>query len=155
MAQASVDFFGHVIARRRGEATKVWINGNSLGCATGLYLATRLNIDGLVLRNPPSLVELISTRDAWWNLWRGGRSVAAGVPSELDAILNVAEITVPILYIESGADTIVPPYLQSLVRDAHPGPQRRVLLRDAEHNAIIDDDYKDELIAGLEWLLGI
>lgn len=152
MGSTAVDFFSRVLETRRGEQTKVWISGNSLGCATGLYLATKLKVDGLVMRNPPPLVELISARDAWWNLWRGGRYVAAGVPVELDAILNAAEVIAPILFIESGADTIVPTYFQSLIRDAHPGPQKRLLLRGAAHNAAIGDEYKEEIVSDLEWL---
>jgi uncharacterized protein len=152
IASVAVEFFAQVIQKRRGPQTKVWIFGNSLGCATGLYLATQCPVEGLVLRNPPPLVELIRTRDAWWNLGRGGSFVAGGVPPEMDALLTASEILAPIVFIESGADSLVTPVMQSYVRDAHPGPQVRILLYGAEHDSPIDDSYRDELFRSMQWL---
>lgn len=152
IAEAAVDFFGQVVRRRGGDGTRIWVCGNSLGCATGLYLATKLDVDGLILRNPPPLVDLIRARNAWWNLGRGGQFVAAGVPSQMDAILTACEVTAPIVFIESEKDALVTPILQSYVRDAHPGPQRRIVLRGAEHHTPISDDYLDEMRQAMEWL---
>lgn len=154
IAAAALDFFGRVVEQRGGRGTRIWVCGNSLGCATGLYLATKLEVDGLVLRNPPPLVDLIRTRNAWWNLGLGGQIVAAGVPPEMDAMLTAGEVTAPIVFIESEADRLVTPLMQSYIRDAHPGPQRRIVLAGAEHDTPIGEEYRDQLREAMEWMWG-
>lgn len=152
IAKAAVEFFSQVLADRRSEDTCVWIVGNSLGCATGLYLANHIDAHGLILRNPPPLIDLIWRRNAWWNLGFGGSIVASGIPPEMDAVLSASQVTAPILFIESERDSLVLPVLQAIVRDAHPGPQKRLVLEGAEHATPIDESYRDELQDLLNWL---
>lgn len=164
MAEAAIHFAQHVCRWRRGPETRLWLCGNSLGCVTSLHLAAEsqprnetllgedLRVDGLVLRNPPPLVQLVQQRDAWWNLRRGGRFVAGGIPAEMDAVERAREVLAPIVFIESAADTLVPPTLQQLIRDAHAGEHRLLSLAGAGHATPIDDAYRDQLAEHLRWL---
>ncbi|XZE55303.1 alpha/beta hydrolase [Planctomycetaceae bacterium SH139] len=152
MAHAVLHFYDAVTALRAGEETRIWVCGNSLGCATSLHLAAHRPVDGLVLRNPPPLIELVTARDAWWNLGFGGRLVARGIPREMNAVVSAERVNAGILFIESTADKVVPPDLQQLIREAHVGPQQLLQLAGAEHHTPIDDVYREPLVESLRWL---
>lgn len=152
LVPAGLEFVRGVLRLRANERTRIWICGNSLGSAIGLGVAVQHGVDGLVLRNPPPLIEIVRSRDAWWNIRRGGRFVARGIPKEMDAIVSAQQVQSPIVFIESEADTIVLPRFQAMIRAAHCGPQRRILLRGAQHNSVIPEEYRDELCQGMSWL---
>ncbi|WP_164103488.1 alpha/beta hydrolase [Candidatus Laterigemmans baculatus] len=152
VAAAAVHFFDWVAARRRDQRTVVWLCGNSLGSATALHVAASRRVDGLVLRNPPPLVDLVRLRGGWWNLVGGGNWVASGIPHEMDAVATATGVFAPIVFIESGADTLVPPSLQQHIRDAHPGPQRTVQLAGAEHDTPLSEADRPAIREAVGWL---
>jgi pimeloyl-ACP methyl ester carboxylesterase len=150
---AATEFFSRILEMRKGPKTRLWICGNSLGCATGFHLATQIECDGLILRNPPPLVDLVELRDAWWNFFRGGRYVAAGIPEELDLIRTAKRVTAPAVFLESGADRLVTAAMQAKARLVHRGPHRHILMAGAAHDTPIDDSYREPLRLALRWLL--
>lgn len=152
IAAAVLHFYDWVVARRRGAETVVWICGNSLGCATGLHLADQRPADALVLRNPPPLIDLVHLRSGLWRIIRGGHWVASGIPHEMDAVATASRVTAPIVFIESGADRVVPPPLQQHIRDAHPGPQRIVHLPEAEHDTPMTESDHKTIAEAVRWL---
>jgi pimeloyl-ACP methyl ester carboxylesterase len=154
LPDASLEFYDHVVARRAGRHTQIWLSGNSLGCTVALHLATQRVVAGLVLRNPPPLVDLVAARDAWWNLGFGGRLVAGWIPPQLDAPRTAPRVERPAVFIESGADSLVTPAMQRAVRQAYAGPQRLLTLEGAEHDTPMDDRYYDQIRDHLEWLWG-
>ncbi len=152
MVPAGVEFVRAVQRLRANDNTRVWICGNSLGSAIGLGVAAQIRVDGLVLRNPPPLVEIVRSRDAWWNCHRGGRYVAQGIPKEMDARVSAQQVDAATLFIESEADTLVLPRFQAMIRSSHRGPQKRIVLRGAEHNSAIPETYREELRQCMAWL---
>jgi len=109
------------------------ITGNSLGTTIALYVAAAVHVDGLILRNPPPLRELIVGRYGQWNLGLGAKLIAAQVPSELNSILNAQLCTAPCVWMTSGQDRVVPPEYQQMVIDAYAGSKKIVTLADADH----------------------
>lgn len=152
IADAAVHFFDWVESRRRNSRTVVWISGNSLGCATALHVAAARRVDGLMLRNPPPLVDLVRLRGGIWNLVGGGNWVASGIPHEMDAVATATGVFAPIVFIQSDSDTLVPPALQQHVRDAHPGPQQTVHLPRAEHDTPLTDKDCERIAIAARWL---
>ncbi|MCH7727988.1 MAG: hypothetical protein IH991_16155, partial [Planctomycetes bacterium] len=47
------------------------VTGNSLGAVIALYVAANCPVDGLLLRNPPPLREVIVGCHGWWNFGIG------------------------------------------------------------------------------------
>jgi pimeloyl-ACP methyl ester carboxylesterase len=76
----------------RGRALQrpILVTGNSLGTAYALYVAAKHRVDGLILRNPPPLRQMIVGRYGWWNGFLGAMLIAAQTPRELDSIANAA-----------------------------------------------------------------
>lgn len=149
---AVLEFYDHVVSRHAGSGTRIWISGNSLGCAVGLYLASRRPVDGVVFRNPPPLVELVAARDAWWNLGRGGRMISGWIPPEMDALQTAPRVRAPAVFLESTADTLVTPAMQEMVRAAHAGEHRVVRLVGAAHDTPLDERYYRAIAEQLRWL---
>lgn len=130
----------------------VLISGNSLGCISALYLAANFRVDGLFLRNPPPLRELIVGRFGWWNLSLGARLIARQVPRELCAIENAAKTDVPALFILSRKDRVVPPAYQRQIHAAYAGEMRVVQLADADHGCPPSETDLAEYQRGVAWL---
>jgi len=99
----------------------VLVSGNSLGSAAALWVAANRPVDGVVLRNPPPLRELILGRHGWWNLWLGAWIVTLQIPPELDSLANGRKASAPAVFILSRNDRIVPPSYQQDVVDAYGG----------------------------------
>ncbi len=128
------------------------VMGTSLGCITALYLAANYEIDGLVLRNPPPLRQLIVGEHGWWNFWVGAMLVSTQVPNYLCSIRNASKSTVPAVFVGSARDSLVPPAYQARVVKAYGGPMRIMRLRKANHstpmNALEQIRFRQEM----DWL---
>jgi len=80
--------------------------GNSLGCVSALYVASRFKVDGLFLRNPVPLQQMISWRPRY-NRWNFGMAkyLARTIPDALDAVANAANCSAPAFFVQSEMDT--------------------------------------------------
>ena len=130
---------------------QVLLIGNSLGCLSALYLASRHEVAGIFVRNPPPLRELISGRPKynWWNFGMA-RYVADQVPNELDAIANATRCQCPAFFLRSESDTIVPETFQRKVIAAYGGKVQEFVIPSAEHDDFVAeadfDRYRSEMI---------
>jgi pimeloyl-ACP methyl ester carboxylesterase len=129
--------------------------GSSLGCVAALYVAAGQQVQGLILRNPPALREVILERFGWrgWNV--GARLIARQVPDALCSIRNAAAARAPAVFITSGADRIVPHRCQQMIVDACGGPQRTVFLPAADHHTPMSDSQSEQYAEHLRWLYGM
>ncbi|QEG43387.1 alpha/beta hydrolase [Roseimaritima ulvae] len=159
MPIAALNFFDAVTDRRADADTKIWLMGNSLGCAVALLQASQRSVHGLILRNPPPLVQTIPHvavygRPGWLHpLLRGpAQWIAQGVPEDMDTLHTAAHCSAPAVFIQSQADTLVPPRLQAMVRDNYAGPQRLIEWEGLEHHGIPQEEHLQQLAEGIDWL---
>lgn len=136
---------------RASNGLPIIVTGNSLGGMAAIYVAANHRIDGLLLRNPPPLRQLIAGHYGRWNLG-ASRFIARYVPDELCTIENASRTTTPAVFIMSGNDRTVPPHYQRKIIDAYQGPQQTLLLQDADHASPIDDEYLSDYAEKLNWL---
>ncbi len=130
------------------------VTGNSIGCTCALYLAARVEIGGLLLRNPPPLKQLIVGRFGWWNLWLGAGLIACQVPRELDSLRNAAQASAPAVFLTSGQDRVVPPKFQERIFSAYAGPKQRLIDPSADHATPLSPQLEEPYRTALDWLVG-
>ena len=150
LAAACAAVMKHLL--RVADGRPIVLAGNSLGTAGALHLAARFPVDGLILRNPPPLRQLIVGRFGWWNFGLGAGLIARQVPSELDSIENARRVEAPAVVMVSQKDSVVPTVYQEKVLDAYGGEQRRVLLKDADHACPPSPDEAAQYVHALGWL---
>ncbi len=132
---------------------KILVNGNSLGACLALFVAARFPVDGLLLRNPPPIRNLIreQRRYNWWNFGIG-RLIAEYFPDELDPIANAAKSNSPALYVQSQLDTLVPCAFQDRIILAHRGLKQVFVVPNADHDTPLDDESESAYTRHLFWL---
>lgn len=158
---AAIAFFDAVVARRQGLQTRVWISGNSLGCALACHVAGHRQADGLLLRNPPPLAETIErvaaqTGPRWLRPLsrRTGRWFAGGIPASLDIYCTAAESPAPAIFLQSDEDQLVPPAAQERVRERYKGPWRLIRMAGLQHHDPPTPEHLQQLTKQLHWLWG-
>lgn len=126
--------------------------GNSLGCVSALYTAANHKIDALIVRNPAPVRNMIRNRPRYraWNFGLSG-FIADEVPHQLDSIANSAACTAPCLFIQSGADRVIPLPYQDLVFDAYSGPIRKFVIQGADHHELVGENQQQEYFEALHW----
>ncbi len=126
-----------------------YIDADSMGTAVALSLASRRRADlppaGIILKNPPPLRSLILSRYGWWNLWLLAGPVAAGVPKELDSIVNASGSHAPAIFLQATADGLIPPDHQQRIIDAYAGRSEVVMLHGADHNTLLTFEEESEV----------
>ena len=130
------------------------ITGNSLGCVSALYLAReKKGVSALLLRNPPPLAQLISTRPKynWWS-FGAAKLIAKGIPPALDAIENAKQATCPAVFVTSEKDRVVPPSYQEQIIAAYQGPTEQIILEDADHHHPPPDHQRAQYADTIDWL---
>jgi len=125
--------------------------GNSLGTSAALFVAARFAVDGLLLRNPPPLRQLIAERHGWWNFGLS-RWVARQVPDELCSITNARRVEAPALFVMSGQDRVVPPSYQRQIHEAYAGERQVMVLHSADHATPATEAEQPAYLASLAWL---
>lgn len=125
---------------------------NSLGGTCALHLAARFHADGLILRNPPPLRQIILARFGWRTGLLGAWLIARQVPEELDSLANARRAMAPAVFLMSERDTIVPPKHQRLIHQAYRGPKNVVVLKDAGHATSLTPDDVSAYQESLAWL---
>ena len=148
-AQATYEHLAEIAAGR-----PIIVTGNSIGCTCALYLAARMPIAALLLRNPPPLRQVIVGRFGWWNLGLGAGLIARQVPHELCSLSNAAQAQAPSVFVTSGADRIVPPQYQQRIFDAYAGPKRQIVDPAADHATPLASELEPEYRQALDWLAG-
>jgi pimeloyl-ACP methyl ester carboxylesterase len=138
--------------------TPLILTGSSLGAAVALRVAANLQVQGesplqgLILRDPPQLYDVIMQRFAWWTGWLPTWAIARRSPDSFDAHTAAASCTVPALIVSSGADTIVPPNIQQQIIDRYAGPLRVLHLPNANHSDPLTPDEVQRYYEQLDWL---
>ena len=138
--------------QRLAAGRPVVLVANSLGGTCALHLAARYEVAGLVLRNPPQLNELIVGRFGWRSCYLGAWLIARQVPAELDCCSNAQRSTAPAVFVMSECDTIVPPRYQRTIHEAYAGPNKVIVLPDAEHADSMSPATTAEYQQALDWL---
>lgn len=128
------------------------VAGGSLGCVSALYLASRYDVDGLLLQNPPALREVIQAQSGWWHLKWARSAIARQIPEALDSIQNAAIAGIPALFLVALRDRIVPASCQKQIITAYAGPKRVFNRTDADHDTPLHATELDELQSHAAWL---
>lgn len=157
IAETSLEFARLVQQRRVGPSTRVFVCGNSLGCAAALYLASQGSLlpegrSGLILRNPPPLVPVVTSIASRYPLGKLVAPVAASLVDSMDAAKTAAKVPLPIVFLQSQNDSLVPVEMQQLVIDAHSGPQRLVQLAGLDHDEVPEPEHAPLIRDALDWL---
>jgi pimeloyl-ACP methyl ester carboxylesterase len=130
----------------------ILVTGNSIGTTCALYLAARVPVAGILLRNPPPLRELIVGHHGWWNLGLGARVIARQVPSELCSLDNASQAKAPAVFLSAGRDRVVPPPYQQQIINRYAGEKRVVIDPEADHSTLLDAAVEPDYRAALAWL---
>ncbi|QDT57707.1 Alpha/beta hydrolase family protein [Stieleria bergensis] len=156
--RASV-FVRLVIEHLQLQHTPIWLYGNSMGCATTGAVAACSNtlcpgnVCGVVLRNPPPLVEVIKQQAKDHVLGRWADSIADSLPPEMNLLRTARQIQLPMLVVQSELDELVPTTLQDKVVSAWAGPTQRVVIPAADHSGTLTDEQDPLLAPAVDWLV--
>ncbi|WP_149495036.1 alpha/beta hydrolase [Roseiconus lacunae] len=147
-------FVSHLLDQIDPKRTRVWLTGNSLGCATATYLASEFGdrLSGLILRNPPPLIETVKGVADRYPMGRLAHAIAESLPPEMNLHQSAPKVTVPTVMLQSELDELVPPELQEGVFDRLPDPKRRVLLKGIGHAGLINEDHQQDVDEVIGWL---
>jgi pimeloyl-ACP methyl ester carboxylesterase len=151
----SIPIAAHAIATAASQARGnrlLLVIGNSIGCSAALYVASRFDASGVLLRNPVPLRELLRAKHAWWNRGWLSEWLIRRLPGDLDPVANAARCTVPALFIQSGHDTLVSPTIQAAVIDRYAGPKQVFVAAGIDHHEPISDADLPGYFSALEWL---
>ncbi len=159
IADAAIDFVRQVIDRQANQRTTIWLAGNSLGCATALRVAAELELEldqrrtGIVLRNPPPIVDVVKHIASRYPLGHLVKRVAESLHEPMNVLLTANHVHMPAVFLQSGADTLVPPEMQNKVIEAYRGPYQVVVMDNLSHDAVPNEDHERLIRQSLNWLL--
>lgn len=153
MPDAAKAYVSEVLGRIDRSVTRVWLVGNSLGCVTSLALASQLrSIDGVILRNPPPLVEVVKRIARRYPLGFLADPICESLHPSMNALITAKQTTVPTLMFQSELDDLVPPDSQDRVYEGLNGPKRMVVLRGIGHSGIPSEDQHEAIGESVRWL---
>ena len=154
IAKGATRFWRHATSELGASSPRIWLVGNSLGCATATYLAAqhRDHVAGLVLRNPPPLIETVKRVARRYPLGHLTDAIAESLPAEMNLLITASDANVPTVMLQSECDELVPPALQMKVYDRLPGPKRMVVMKGLAHDGITSDEHQQEIDDALRWL---
>ena len=130
----------------------ILLSGLSMGTVVALYVAVNRSVDGLLLRSPVPVRDLILGRYGWRNLWLFAGPVAAGFPPELDSEKNAQRVTAPAVFIITGNDELVPRTYQRRITGAYGGKKKVFVAEQAHHNTPLTERELQKLQEDLRWL---
>ena len=154
IARRASRFWSLVTSGLPARRPRIWLIGNSLGCATATYVASQTNvqIEGLILRNPPPLIQTVKRVARRYPLGHLTDAIAESVPAEMNLSLTAPLAHVPTVMLQSERDQLVPPPLQMEVFDALPGPKQLVVMEGLDHDGIATDEHESEIGRAINWL---
>ena len=130
----------------------VVVSGNSLGNLAALKLASMTPVDGLLLRNPPPLGDVVRRRSRYWRAGWIGDWLANGLSTHLDPEQIAPQCSAPALFVHCELDTLVPMAMQSKIRDVYQGPTRHFVGLGLDHADPIPEEQESEFERELTWL---
>jgi len=150
----AVGFAARLIDHHQSSGRPIWLVANSLGCATAAYLAScgRFHVDGLILRNPPPLIETVKQVARRYPFGHLTDAIAESLPPEMDLSLTAPKVTVPTVLLQSEHDQLVPPILQRGVFEALAGRKQLVILKGIGHDGAPTEEHAGDLAAAVHWL---
>ena len=154
--RAALEFWTHAIGSQRiTDKTRVWIVGNSLGCATALHLGAHIEpMDrvGMVLRNPPPLDVVVKHVSQQYPLSGWVKPVADSLSEKMNATIAAQNVTLPAVFMQSELDELVLPEMQQAVIDAYVGKKQFVSLEGLTHGGIATEFHEPIIQKALQWL---
>lgn len=151
----SIPIAAHAVATAATQARGnrlLLVIGNSIGCSAALYVASRFQASGILLRNPVPLRELLRARHAWWNRGLLSEWLIRRLPPDLDPVVNAERCTAPALFFQSGNDTLVSPAIQSRVIESYVGSKQVFVASGIDHHETISDKDLPGYFSALDWL---
>ena len=128
-----------------------FLAGDSLGGAIAICLAAEVKSPGLIVRDPPPIRQLITTR--FGQFGRFARYFAEQVPNEVDAMRAAPHCRIPAVFVSSRKDRIVPTTCQDELMAAYGGPLKKVMAHDAQHVAPLVNQELIRYRDALRWLV--
>ncbi len=157
IAEAAVEFVQQVIDREADAKTTIWLAGNSIGCATALNVAAATHLDpnrtGIVLRNPPPIPEVVKHVASRYPLGSMLNRLADRVHRPMNALFTASQVQLPAVFLQSGADRLVPPALQNKVIAEYAGKHQVVVMDDLDHDDLTNEHHDQRIRDSLHWLL--
>ncbi len=135
----------------RAAGRPIFVEGNSLGTTSALYVAAHRIVAGVICQNPPPLRRLILERYGWWNLWLVAGPTALQIPKELESLDNAPNVKVPGVFVLADGDGVVPNKYSRLVYDAYAGEKQLIQLH-GDHNSSVTGDAEKQLSAAIDQL---
>ena len=79
--------------------------------------------------------------------------LAESVHAPMNVISTAARVQLPAVFLQSGADTLVPPPLQDRVIQSYAGAKQIVFMDDLDHDGLATDIHESLIRNSLHWLL--
>lgn len=155
ISEAAAVFWSHTVNCSNIDAsTRIWIVGNSLGCATALRVAMHTNRQrlGMILRNPPPLSAVVKHVAKRYPLGSMIHPVADSLADDMNAIVTAGKVDLPGVFLQSQQDELVPPAMQQSVIDAYAGPLELVVLEGLSHGGVATEYHEPFIRDALQWL---
>jgi len=112
--------------------SKIIVYGESLGTGVAVQVAAKRRPDGMVLESPFSSAADVAAHlypflPVYWLL-----------KDRFESISYIGDVKAPLLVLQGGRDTIVPPKLGRKLLAAAPGPKLTYLIEDATHYTLYE-----------------
>ena len=156
IAEAALDYWTQATSLDRGDATRVWLCGNSLGSVAALHVAASMQPDcassGIIMRNPPPLLPVVKRIAEKYPLGRWTDPIVRSLSDTMNAMLTAPRTNLPAVFLQSELDTLVPLGDQTQLIDAYAGPRQIVLMEGLEHGDVATDLHEPLIQQSIEWL---
>lgn len=158
IGEVSLECFDQIVesVSQRGPSkvdSTIWLTGNSLGCVTAMRVASdRSEVDALILRNPPPLIDVVKRVARGYPLGRLTDPVAESLPDTMNLLITAPKVNRPAVLIQSLADELVPPSLQQKVIDAYAGEIDLVALDGLSHGGVPNERQQERIAGAVEQL---
>ncbi|MEM6471048.1 MAG: alpha/beta fold hydrolase [Planctomycetota bacterium] len=154
MAARAAMMFELMIEEVSSTDTKVWLVGNSLGCATAVSVANQFSdrIDGLMMRNPPPLVQTVKRVAHRYPAGRWTDSIAESLPPSMNLMQTATQIRLPTVILQSEYDKLVPPELQMTIYESINAPKQLVVMEGLGHDGVATEAHEQEITVAVTWL---
>jgi len=156
LAARSIDFWNLVTARYPDPATRIWLCGNSLGCAVALHVAAtkpqQSRGAAMILRNPPPLIPVVKRVARQYPFGNWIDAVADSLEVSMNATVTAARVDLPAVFLQSELDSLVPPWIQQEIIDAFAGPKQSVMMLGLEHDGVPDETHQVDICRAIDAL---